>query len=114
MTPTLYHKIEIVSRLMKATVCYRGLLIFTCHCSYVVLDTRATKLQDVKVGFEKNMRHFGFEATFFAGLYSESLLLERPWFESLSAPNLKACNCKDLGCTGPKNYFFLKDLIFIY
>ena len=55
---------------------------------------------------KKDSRPFGFEATFFAGLYSESLLLERPEFESLSAPNLKACNCKDLGRTGPKIHLF--------
>ena len=73
---------------------------------YVVLGPKAAKLQAVKIGLEKNMRHLGFEATFFASLFSESLLSEQPGFDSHPAQTLKACNFEGLGPTGPKIIFF--------
>ena len=44
-----------------------------------------------KLAVKKNMRHFGFEATFSASSYSKSLLSERPGFDSRRAQTLKAC-----------------------
>ena len=54
----------------------------------------------------KNLRHFGFEATFFAILYSESLLFGRPGFDSRQLQTLKAHNFVALGPTGSKTTFF--------
>ena len=45
-----------------------------------------------KLAVKKNMRHFGFEATFSASSYSKSLLSERPGFDSRRAQTLKTCN----------------------
>ena len=52
------------------------------------------------------MRHFGFEATFFASLYSESLLFGRPGFDPRRLQTLKAHNFVALGPTGSKTTFF--------
>ena len=53
-------------------------------------------------------RPFGFEATFFSILYSESLLSERPGFDSQPAQTLRAYNFEILGLRGPKITFFEK------
>ena len=45
----------------------------------------------VKLVVKKNVRHFGFEATFSASSYRKSLLSERPGFDSRRAQTLKAC-----------------------
>ena len=45
-----------------------------------------------KLAFKKKSRPFGFEATFLVSLYSESLLLKRPRFESWSLQTLRAYN----------------------
>ena len=45
-----------------------------------------------KLAVKKISRPFGFEATLFANLNSESLLFGRPGFDSWSAQTLMACN----------------------
>ena len=73
----------------------------------------AAKLWAVKVGGKKIFRPFGFEATFFASLYSESLLSERFGFESRQAQTLRADSFAAPWPTGLK-IVFIEDLIFIY
>ena len=70
----------------------------------------AAKLWTIKVGSQKNSGRFGFEATFFAILYSESLLFGRPGFDSRRLQTLRAHNFVALGRTGSKP-IYLKDLI---
>ena len=72
----------------------------------LILVKDLQKYQRSKLTFKKIPRPFGFEATFFASLCSESLLSERPGFDSRPAQTLKACNFEDLGPTGPKINFF--------
>ena len=49
-----------------------------------------------KLVFKKFIRPFGFEATFFASLYSESLLSERSGFESRPGQTLRVCIFKNI------------------
>ena len=56
--------------------------------------------------FCSNEECFEFEATFFAILYSESLLFGRPGFDSRRLQTLKAHNFVALGPTGSKTNFF--------
>ena len=59
-------------------------------------------------------RHFGFEATFFPSLCSESLLFGRPGFDSRRAPNLST---HSFGAHGPNltyNTSFESPNIFLY
>ena len=60
--------------------------------SFKHLAQAATKLWTLKVGGQKKLRHFGFEATPFATVISESLLFGRPGFESWLAQTLRACS----------------------
>ena len=55
---------------------------------------------------KKKCGPFGFEATFFAILHSESLLFGRPGFDSRQLQTLKAHNFVALGPTGSKTTFF--------
>ena len=55
---------------------------------------------------KKNPRHFGFEATFFATLYSESLLFGRPGLDSRPLQTLRGYNFLALGPGGSKTNFF--------
>ena len=55
---------------------------------------------------KKKSRHFGFEATLIASLYSESLLFGRPGFDSRQLQTLRAHNFVALGPTGSKTTFF--------
>ena len=71
-----------------------------------LLTQKVAKMQTLKVGGQKKSRHFGFEATFFAILYSESLLLGRPGFDSRRLQSLRAHNFLALGPTGSKTTFF--------
>ena len=52
------------------------------------------------------MRHFGFEAIFFASLCIESLLFGRPGFDPRRLQTLRAHNFVALGPTGSKTIFF--------
>ena len=51
-------------------------------------DQGVSKLGELKGRGQKKLRHFGFEATFFASLCSESLLSERPRFDPWRAQSL--------------------------
>ena len=62
---------------------------------------------------KKYSRPFGFEATFFASLFSESLLSERPGFESRLAQTLRAYSFAAPWPAGLK-IDFLEDLIYVY
>ena len=66
-----------------------------------------------KLEFIKNSRPFGFEATFFARLYCESLLFEQPGFDSQWGQTLRAYSFATPWPTGLK-ITFIEDLIFIY
>ena len=55
---------------------------------------------------KKYSRPFGFEATFFASLFSESLLSERPGFDPRPGQTLRAHNFEALGPAGSKTNFF--------
>ena len=46
--------------------------------------------ETLKFAVKKKLRHFGFEATFFATLCSKSLLSEQPGFESRSGQTLRS------------------------
>ena len=59
-----------------------------------------------KLAVKKNSRPFGFEATFFAILYSESLLFGRSGFDSRQLQTLRAHNFVALEPTGSKTTFF--------
>ena len=47
-----------------------------------ILVKRFESYTPAKLVIKNKMRLFVFEATFFVSLFSESLLSERPWFES--------------------------------
>ena len=64
-----------------------------------------SKLQAPKVGGQKKTGHFGFEATFFAILYSESLLFGQPKFDSPRLQTLRAHNFVAPGRRGLKTIF---------
>ena len=66
-----------------------------------------------KLVIEKNSRPFGFEATFFAILYSESLLFGRPGFDPRRLQTLKAHNFVALGPTGSKTNFFERSHLYL-
>ena len=55
---------------------------------------------------KKSSRPFGFEATFFASLCSESLLFGWPGFDPRRLQTLRAHNFVALGPTGSKTTFF--------
>ena len=67
----------------------------------------AAKLWTLKVCGQKKLRHFGFEATPFATLYSELLLSGRPGFKSRSLQTLRASNfeLKPFDLQGQKLFF---------
>ena len=69
--------------------------------------------ETLKFAVKKKLRHFGFEATFFVSLHSESLLSERPGFDSRPAQTLKACNFVDFGPSRPKTNFFERSDLFL-
>ena len=54
---------------------------------WVCVASSSAKLQ--AVGIQKKSRPFGSEATFFASLYSESLLFKQPGFDSWTVQTLK-------------------------
>ena len=60
---------------------------------------------------KKYSRPFGFEATFFASLFSESLLSERPGFDPRPGQTLRAHNFEALGPAGSKTNFFESPII---
>ena len=62
---------------------------------------------------KKTSRPFGFEATFFASLCSESLLFGRPGFDPWPAQTLRTYSFAAPWPTGLK-FVFIEDLIFIY
>ena len=63
---------------------------------------------------KKNPRPFGFEATFFAILFSESLLFGRPGFDSRRLQTLRAHNFVAFRPAGSKTIFFeSSDLYFL-
>ena len=64
------------------------------------------KYQRSKLVIKKNSRPFGFEATFFVLLYSDSLLFGRPGFDSQRLQSLRAHNFVNLGHSGSKISFF--------
>ena len=57
---------------------------------------------------KENSRPFGFEATFFVILYSESLLFGRPGFDPRTLQTLRACNFEALWPAGSKTNFFVR------
>ena len=69
--------------------------------------------ETLKFAVKKKLRHFGFEATFFATLCSKSLLSERPGFESRPAQTLKAYIFEAFWPTGPKTSFFERSDLFL-
>ena len=66
----------------------------------------------VKFANKKMLRHFGFEATFFATLFSESLLSERPGFDSRPAQSLRGYIFATLWPKGPKISSFKRSNLF--
>ena len=66
-----------------------------------------------KLAVKKNMRHFGFEATFSASSYSKSLLSERPGFDSRPVQTLKAYIFEASWPTGQKTIFFERPDLFL-
>ena len=66
-----------------------------------------------KLAVKKTPRPFGFEATFFASLYSESLLSGRPWFDSRTLQTLGAYNFEILGSARSKTTFFERFDLFL-
>ena len=66
-----------------------------------------------KLVVKKYSRPFGFEAMFFASLHSESLLSERPGFESRPGQTLRANNFAALGPAGSKTNFFEGSNLFL-
>ena len=62
---------------------------------------------------KKIPRPFGFEATFIAILFSESLLFGRPGFDSRRLQTLRAHNFVPLGPTGSKTNFFERSDLYL-
>ena len=62
---------------------------------------------------KKYSRPFGFEATFFASLFSESLLSERPGFDPRPGQTLRAHNFEALGSAGSKTNFFERSDLYL-
>ena len=72
----------------------------------MILVEGLQKNQRSKLTFKKVSRPFGFEATFFASLFSESLLSERPGFDPRPGQTLRVHNFEALGRAGSKTNFF--------
>ena len=62
---------------------------------------------------EKEPRPFGSEATFFAILFSESLLVGRPGFDPRPLQTLRAYNFAVLGPAGSKTIFFERSDLYL-
>ena len=62
---------------------------------------------------KKSSRPFGFESMFIARLHSESLLSERPGFDSRPAQTLRVYNFAQLWSIGSKITFFGRSDLFL-
>ena len=111
MQNCLVHKRFLILRKMTHPI---GLLApkrywLDLQMSFYVSNTQLKGLQNYgrsKFVVKKKLRHFGFEATPFATLFSESLLSGRPGFESRSLKTLRASNFKAFWPAGSKTSFF--------
>ena len=66
-----------------------------------------------KLAIKKYTRPFGFEATFFARLHSESQLTERPGFNPQQAQTLRAYNFEALWSIGQKTTFLERSDLYL-